>query len=341
VCLPICFAQGQLPLTKTQQYNGPHRGSFAPDGTSVVLVTAAEIKIVRIQSGRTICKIVVPGRAASKPGFDSAVFSHDGKTLAAGYDSWGENGKDFIHTIAFYDADKCSMKRTIRSAPSNNAGNYLSFSSDDRLFAASADVSYVWDLNDRVEYHRETPTDGYLVKEALISSDGRWLASYAQKFVPPNTLGRFFITDLSTKETRVLISDWILQFAFSGDLKKLYVNVMGSRESRPNIKVYEVGTWKFVDEFLSDAAGRSFAVSPDGKLLAGGYESPFTIASAENGAVLAKASHYTRTEADDLADRMHMITFLDQVEFSPDGKMLLTGGEDGSVKLWKLDFDKK
>ena len=53
---------------------------------------------------------------------------------------------------------------------------------------------------------------------------------------------------------------------------------------------------------------------------------------------MGKADHYKRTKADDLAGRMHMITFLDYVEFSPDGKMLLTGGEDDTVKLWKIEF---
>jgi WD40 repeat protein len=339
VCVYLStYAQGQLKLTKIREYDGPHRGSFAPDGNRVALVTDAEIKIVNIQSGRIACKFRVPGKVALEPEFDSAAFSLDGKTLAASYATY--DGKDFIQSIVFYDADKCSVKRTINGEPTNNAGKYLSFSSNGRLFAASADVSRVWDISNGAEIYRESPADGFSVKETLISSDGRWLVTYGQKFVAPETLGRLFVTDLTTKETRLLISDWVLQFAFSRDHKKLFVNVLGSRDARPNVRAYDVGTWKILNQFVSAAAGRSFAVSPDGMLLAGGYESPFAIVSAENGTTLAEASHYKRTEADDLADRMHMITFLDQVEFSSDGKMLLTGGEDGSVKIWRLDFDK-
>jgi WD40 repeat protein len=335
----VTKAQEKVQITKIAEFAGFYRGTFARDGKVVALLRHSKIKLANVRNGRTICTIKVPGKVEADSDFFAAAFSPDGKTLSASYDSWENRHRDYVITSNFYDTRACSKTLALKSPPSHDAGNYLSFSLDGRLFSASADVSRVWDLSSGKVVYAEIPADGYSVKETLMSADGRWLVSYAQKFVAPKTLGRLFVTDLKTKETRLVLNDWTLGFGFTADGRKLFVNVMGTRDSpKPNIKIYDVGSWELVKEFWSDSAGRTFAVSPDGKYLAGGDQSPFRISSAADGQTLAEAYHYKRTEADDLADRMHMITDLDYVEFSPDSKMLLTGGEDGTVKLWKLEF---
>lgn len=78
----------------------------------------------------------------------------------------------------------------------------------------------------------------------------------------------------------------------------------------------------------------AFAVclSPDGRVAAVGGRRTFGIYSVETGMLLAEETHADRR----LSERSELLYDLTHVEFSPDGTLLLTGGNDGTVKLWRV-----
>jgi WD40 repeat protein len=75
------------------------------------------------------------------------------------------------------------------------------------------------------------------------------------------------------------------------------------------------------------------AFAPDATLLAVGGHRKFGVFDARTGVLLAEASHagarFFGTETEQAYDLGHL-------SFSPDGGQLLTGGNDGTVKLWRV-----
>ena len=73
--------------------------------------------------------------------------------------------------------------------------------------------------------------------------------------------------------------------------------------------------------------------SPDASMIAiGGYKT-FGVFSAQTGALLAEAQY----PGSRLFSDNEIGSELSDIEFSLDGKLLLTGGNDGTVKLWRID----
>jgi len=150
------------------------------------------------------------------------------------------------------------------------------------------------------------------------------------------------LTDLRTKTRLEISTEWTWGIWFSPDSRLL--TLVGHSEETgggATITQFSLPGGVRTREFTSNDVGFFPDISPDGSLLASGSnEGNFKVIRLSDGQLIATASHYKRTVLDDLQGRMHMITQLDLVKFSPDGKMILTGGEDGSVKLWQLNVSK-
>jgi WD40 repeat protein len=340
---PSVFAQNQdsqtnLKLKKIKVFDGFHKGYFSPDGTKLALMDEDKIKIINLQSGKNICerKITSASLLLSSP------FSPDGKMIAVNYYIYNEKTREIVGHIDLLDSSACSeIKKYTGTSSSRRFGSYTSFSLDGSKIAVSADKPQIWNIekNETAEYQKSIP-EQYKNQNALISLDGRWLASYSKAFIPPDSFGYFSITDLQTKENKVLNKDLVIDFTFSADSGLLVITNSDFSKSSvsPTVvaKIYEVGNWKLLQTIPDTSAINAVAISPDKTLLACGGIGTFKIFSLKTGELLAEEYHYKRTQKDDFYGVPHLISFLTQVEFSPDGKTLLTGGEDGTVKLWQI-----
>lgn len=329
--------ENPIRLTNIKTFKGFHKGFFSNDGTKLSLLGKKEISIVKIPSGKSVCKINI---SSASPIF-SSLFSRDNKFVAVKYYVYYEKEKTGNQIIDLYDANSCKMLKTFAILPSGNTGTYLSFSDDGQKIATSSDTSQVWDLENRKEIYRTLFPNNYHSLDTLLSPNGNWLVSYAEAFIPPDTLGTFQITDLTTKKEFELNRDLIRDFRFSSDSTLLLTTnsfYKDESDTKPTVKlkVYEVGTWKLIKTIENTTYVHSFDVSPNKKMVAGGGFGKFKIFSLETGNLITEIYHYKRTFMDDFRGEMQMIEFLVHIEFSPDGKMLSTSGEDGTVKLWEI-----
>jgi WD40 repeat protein len=359
ICLAVfglifCFGQsinGQksVKLKIVKVFDDFHKGSFSPDGTRLALLSEKRIIVAEISTAKVLSRIEASD-PSSDLSFDSAVFSPDGKTLAVGFDRcvFKKNEKDgsmdceLSDYISLFNAATGESIKELISARSHYGTGILSFSADGRFLGGLANVPRVFDIASGRETYQATVPNGYLTHFTRMSRDARWLAAYAETFAPPTTLRTFFVTDLKSKQQKELSKDQVFDFRFSTDSTLLLTsnNVIGKSAfgERVSLKIYETGTWNLKGEIASTDFVNSFDISPDKQLVAGGGKGTFKIFSLDTGKLLAEEYHYKRTREDDREGRMQLISFLTQVEFSPDGKMLLTGGEDGTVKLWTIKY---
>jgi WD40 repeat protein len=183
-------------------------------------------------------------------------------------------------------------------------------------------------------YQMPLPKD-YYAEKTLLSPDGKWLATSTHAFVYPNHYDAFYIVDTQTKQEKKLNEVKIIDFKFSADSTLLVT--MTYELGAIQIKVYETGRWKIKNEFeVRGYDSSNFGVSPDNKLIAMGSSEIFEIFSLETGEFLAAYYHQKNTFLNKIFHPGHNIPYTNQVEFSPNGKLLLTGGFD-TVKLWSLE----
>jgi WD40 repeat protein len=174
---------------------------------------------------------------------------------------------------------------------------------------------------------------------ALLSPDGKWLLVDYEIPHFPLRYGAVHVYDTETGEEKSVLpirvyDDW----RFSRDSKMLVVSAsadVGKVTQRAVAEIWDVESWtkRRVIEAPSGWQG-VFTVdfSPDGQVLAIGGRRKFGLFSVETGELLAEREHPTGTFESELT---YNLTW---VEFSKNGKMLLTGGNDGKVNLWKVKY---
>ena len=140
--------------------------------------------------------------------------------------------------------------------------------------------------------------------------------------------GAIKIFDASTgEELRSINLEPLATFALSPDMKKILLSVfsspLDSQEIKGTSKLYDLQT----EILLRTFPGAVGSFSPDGKMIANSDNNLLKVWNAESGALIYQ------TEAHP-PDWYHEFF---HTKFSPDGKLLLTGGNDGLAKLWKID----
>ena len=111
----------------------------------------------------------------------------------------------------------------------------------------------------------------------------------------------------------------------TADGTQLIVNKKGKTE----VEFYDLKTRKLLRTITTNHTGGHVAISPDGRfLVSGGQSAEFQVWDLKDNSLLNDrfVGH---------SDRVHSI------QFSSDGKRVMTGSEDGTVRLWNAESGKQ
>jgi len=277
--------------------------AFFPDGKRAASCGHDGDRTVRVwdlATGRELRRF-----KAEKTGFSALAVSPDGKTILAA-------GRD--HVIRLWSADGPATPRRLEGH--SNVVNHLAFSPDGRRAASTAwdGTLRLWDVATGKEVRRFEGHKGS-VNGVAFSPDGKRLATGGADH-------SVRLWEVSTgKELRKLEGhpDWVGDVAFSPDGKRI---ASGGGTNAPDLILWDAST---------GAAERRVPAGPD---------AGWAVAFAGAGRVLAVRSDAVAAfdaasgrETDRLAGHSGQVYAL---AVAPDGRRVLTGGADKSMRLWEL-----
>ena len=309
---------GTEKATLTGNPNDIYNVSFSPDGKTIAICgtwvggkTQIQLWDVATLTEKVTLELRAYGTRIS--------FSPDGKTIASG----GING------ARLWDVETGTEKATL-------TGNYtriLSFSPDGRTIATSgwdaqtwSDKARLWDVETRTE---KATLTGYPVS---FSPDGKTIATSGDwDSTDTVRIDAVRLWDIETgeeKSTFIGDSALINSIAFSPDGKTIATGGL------KGVRLLHIPTETYDRPRLQDGSSNQVvSFSPDGKTIAS-TNPPygFRLWDVDIGTERATLSESKITFK--VSGHPGYLEFL---VFSPDGKLIATGGWDGIVRLWDVE----
>ena len=341
--IPRLVVENEQPVQNTIRFSmvsifkNAHESTLSTDGKFLALIRNDSVNVVNLLKGTNIIHI-----APDSVTMLGAKFSPGSSSLAIAYKII-ENAQTLRFKVEVWNVS--TGKETI-SLPVvidqwyRNIGD-LSFSKDSQLLASNlGGIARLWNLSDGSEYKRFLPPDNksdIQSERVLLSPDGNRLAVYFKRQNPAFDVIRVWnLSDQKYVDLKTNIySDW----EFSKDSKLLAITVIekkGLSDEHSSVEIWDVSKAARVTTIEVPKEWRGgfvTAISPDASMVAiGGYKK-FGLFDIKTGALLGEGKH---TDSGFFKDS-ESVNELSDIEFSPDGKTLLTGGNDNKVKLWRIE----
>lgn len=324
--------QSVLTLLRTEE---AFCGNFSADGSLLSLVKVNGVEVVETSGFHSALTIQRPGVKIL-----NTAFSADGKTLAIAERS-SANAQEQQFEISLWDVESGSKKISLPSITDHWYRNVsdIVFSPDGaRLASNLGGIPRLWKTSDGSEAKRFGVTETeFIIERTLLSPNGLLFAIFLRNRLPFGE-DRVRIFEVDSGKHLDILSSLYRNWVFSSDSNLLVLTAIRDKAKageHSSVEIWDVRAAKLVKVIEVPREWRgayAVSLSPDSSILAiGGYEK-FGLFSRNTGKLLASASHPKKR----LFKDNEIGSEVSDLRLSPSGKLLISCGNDGRVKVWQI-----